>query len=89
MTERPYLLLQRHLHDLPPERAWPGGVQLDQFSDAMAREAHALLQTTYASGGGRVPGFESWWSALSNDPEYAPDLCFPVRDRDGALAGFA
>ena len=89
MTERPYLLLQRGLHDLSPNRAWPDGLHLDTFSDAMAREAHILLETAYASGGGRVPDFERWWSALSSDTEYAPDLCFPVRDRDGALAGFA
>lgn len=89
MTEPPYILMQRGLHDLPPERAWPDGIRLEQFTHAMARDAHALLETAYASGGGRVPDFENWWTALSSDAEYAPDLCFPVRDRGGQLAAFA
>jgi ribosomal protein S18 acetylase RimI-like enzyme len=36
-----------------------------------------------------APPFEDWWSSLSNDGEYDPDLCFPVRDRNGGLVGFA
>lgn len=89
MTERPYLLMQRRLHDCPPDPIWPDGLHLDHFSDGTAREAHVLLELAYASGGGQVPDFETWWAALSQDSEYAPGLCFPVRDGDARLVAFA
>jgi ribosomal protein S18 acetylase RimI-like enzyme len=81
--------MQRRLNDILPDRAWPEGIYLDLFANSMAREAHALLESAYASGGGQVPGFENWWAALSQDAEYASDLCFPLRDQNGNLVAFA
>jgi ribosomal protein S18 acetylase RimI-like enzyme len=68
---------------------WPDGLHLEDFTPACGRDAHALLELAYAKGGGSVPAFEAWWCALSQDGEYDPDLCFPVRDGEGKLVGFA
>ena len=68
---------------------WPDGLHLKNFTPACAGDAHALLELAYANGGGSVPSFEVWWRALSQDSQYDPDLCFPVRDEVGKLVGFA
>jgi ribosomal protein S18 acetylase RimI-like enzyme len=81
--------MRRDLNDLPRTDAWPEGIRLERFTHAMARDAHALMTAAYADGGGRMPAFEAWWRALSQDGEYASELCFPVRDQSGQLAAFA
>jgi ribosomal protein S18 acetylase RimI-like enzyme len=81
--------MRRDLSDLPRAGAWPDGVRLVPFTDFVAAQAHALMTAAYADGGGRMPAFEAWWRALSQDGEYASELCFPVRDQSGQLAAFA
>ncbi|WP_417491790.1 GNAT family N-acetyltransferase [Maricaulis sp.] len=70
---------------------WPDGLVLSRFEPQRhARAARALLNDAYAGGGGDVLAFETWWPALTADPEYRPELCFVAIDSaTGALAGFA
>jgi ribosomal protein S18 acetylase RimI-like enzyme len=81
--------MRRHLSPTVPVPLWPDGVHLEAFTASEAAEAHALLELAYADGGGSVPSLGEWWSVLSQDSEYDPTLCFLVRDRPGALVGFA
>jgi ribosomal protein S18 acetylase RimI-like enzyme len=89
MTERAYLRMRRHLGPTVPVPVWPDGMHLKAFTESEAAEVHALLKLAYANGGGSVPSIGEWWSVLSQDSEYDPSLCFLVRDRRGALVGFA
>jgi ribosomal protein S18 acetylase RimI-like enzyme len=70
---------------------WPAGLVRAEFEPRRhARAARALLNAAYAEGGGDVLDFETWWAALTADPEYRPELCFvAIDDATGALAGFA
>ena len=79
-----YLRMRRRLDESPELPAWSDGVRLEPFSENCATEAHALLALGYADGGGSVPVFGTWWRSLSEDTEYDPSLCFPVRNRDGS-----
>jgi ribosomal protein S18 acetylase RimI-like enzyme len=81
--------MRRRLEGVPEAPSWPDGMHLDRFTEECAAEVHALLTLAYTNGGGSVPYFADWWRSLSGDSEYDPSLCFPVRDRDGDLAGFA
>jgi ribosomal protein S18 acetylase RimI-like enzyme len=89
VTEPPYLRMRRRLDESVGDPIWPEDVHLDTFTDGHAVEAHALLELAYADGGGSVPSFPEWWGSLSHDSEYDPGLCFPVRDGNGGLVGFA
>lgn len=70
---------------------FPNGVVLRAFGpDRHARQARALLNQSYTSGGGDVQAFEDWWPALQADAEYDADLCFVVEDeRTNTLVAFA
>lgn len=73
----------------PP--AFPSGFVLSAFApERHARKARALLNESYASGGGDVQAFEDWWPALQADAECDVDLCFVVEDeKSNLLAAFA
>jgi len=70
---------------------FPSGVVLRAFTPARhAVKARALLNESYASGGGDVQAFEDWWPALQADAEYDQELCFIVEDeRTNLLVAFA
>jgi len=72
-------------------RVFPSGVVLRAFTPAHhAVKARALLNESYASGGGDVQAFEDWWPALQADAEYDQELCFIVEDeRTNLLVAFA
>ena len=89
MTEIPHLRMQRRLSEAVDASMWPDEFHLEVFAEIQAAEVHALLQLAYRDGGGSVPSFGEWWSRLSQDSEYNSELCFPVRDREGCLVGFA
>jgi ribosomal protein S18 acetylase RimI-like enzyme len=89
VTEIPHLRMQRRLSEAMDAPIWPDGVYLQAFAESYAAEVHALLELAYRDGGGSVPAFGEWWRSLSQDSEYDPGLCFPVRDKEGNLAGFA
>ena len=89
MHGQTYLRLRRRLNEPPELPTWPDGVRLERFTESAASEAHALLALAYADGGGSVPSFGDWWSALTADSEYDSSLCFPVRDGEGTLVAFA
>jgi ribosomal protein S18 acetylase RimI-like enzyme len=81
--------MRRPLGEAVAAPIWPDGLDLKDFTQDAARDAHALLELAYANGGGSVPAFQAWWRALSQDSEYDPDLCFPVYEEEEKLVGFA
>jgi ribosomal protein S18 acetylase RimI-like enzyme len=84
------LRFSRSLEAPRPPAAWPPGFAPAAFApDTDAKAIHRLLVEGYAGGGGSVADFESWWAALSSDPEYDPELVFTAHDRSGRLAGAA
>lgn len=89
MTELPHLRMRRRLDESVGDPIWPEEVHLDAFTEDHAAEMHWLLELAYADGGGSVPPFAEWWSSLSRDSEDHPGLCFPVRDGNSGLVGFA
>jgi ribosomal protein S18 acetylase RimI-like enzyme len=89
VTEVPYFRMQRRLSESVDASIWPDDVHLEAFAESHAAEVYALLELAYRDGGGSVPSFGEWWSGLSQDSEYEPELSFLVRDWDGRLVGFA
>lgn len=89
MGEILHCRMRRDLSEIVEAPVWPGDLCLQKFSEEHAAASHALLELSYAEGGGSVPDFAQWWSALSEDDEYDPDLCFLLCDRDGSAAAFA
>jgi len=70
--------------------AWPAGFAMVPFVPSChARAVHGLLAEGYRDGGGSVPGFAAWWSTLSSDAEYDPDLIFLLASPGGAPAAVA
>ena len=58
---------------------WPGGFSTVPFDPSHhPRSVYSVLKDGYANGGGWVPDFDSWWSALARDAEYDPALIFLV-----------
>ena len=89
VTEIPQLRMRRSLAESLETPAWPEDAHLKTFSESHAAEVHALLELAYAKGGGAVDSFEAWWSSLSTDTEYSPNLCFPVYASGGAIVAIA
>ena len=80
----------RRLEGPQSPATWPSGFALLPFlPDKRAQSVHRLLEAGYAAGGGSVADFEPWWSSLSTDDEYDPELVFTVFDPAGELAGVA
>lgn len=65
---------------------WPDGFALKRFSPDDAAELHALLTSVFDD---EEPDFARWWVMRSGDPDYDPDLIFPLRDGRGRLAAAA
>src|SRR5438270_1001483 len=89
VTEISHLRMRRSLAESLETPAWPEDAHLKTFSESHAAEVHALLELAYAKGGGAVDSFEAWWSSLSTDSEYSPNLCFPVYASGGAIVAIA
>jgi ribosomal protein S18 acetylase RimI-like enzyme len=70
------LRMRIDLHGEIPQPQWPGGTHVRAFHAADARRLHALLEHGYGLGGGTVEPFDVWLPALTQDPEFDPDLCF-------------
>jgi ribosomal protein S18 acetylase RimI-like enzyme len=87
--EVPHVRMSRPLGEPIETPNWPDGVYLEAFTAKHSADAHALLELTYTGGGGSVPPFDEWWSLLSRDSEYDPQLCFLARDDHGHLVAFA
>ena len=66
---------------------WPDGFAMRTFQAADAPVLHELLELVFDDG---MNGpFDQWWSRLSADAEFDPELCFMVFDSGGRLAGAA
>lgn len=90
MSAKPYLHLCRQTEDdgaYQPD--WPGNVRLVEFTMSLAEDAHDLMQSSYAMGGGQISEFRPWLDTLLTDAEYDPALVFPVLDNCGRMVAFA
>lgn len=81
MNGLPYLHLELTMQEEPRQPAWPADVSVVTFSDEYARAAHDLLLRGYASGGGSVTDFDSWYNGLIADSEFDPELAVLVLDQ--------
>lgn len=86
---KPVLRMRRVLTAPVLSPAWPAGTGLVTFAPERAAGVHALLAAAYANGGGSVPPFAQWWTAVSHDAEFDPALCFVVQDASGRMIGVA
>jgi ribosomal protein S18 acetylase RimI-like enzyme len=72
--------------DLQPAR-WPAGFAMRTFQTSDAAALYDLLERVFDDG---MNGpFDQWWSRLSADADFDPELCFLVFDGEGRLAGAA
>jgi ribosomal protein S18 acetylase RimI-like enzyme len=76
--------------ELSPDRlrepVWPDGVRLRSFEPGDARSLHSLLEHGYRHGGGSVAAFETWWTQMTTDEEFDPELWF-LAESEGRLVG--
>jgi ribosomal protein S18 acetylase RimI-like enzyme len=72
--------------ELKPAR-WPDGFAMRTFQAADAVALYDLLELVFNDG--MNGSFDPWWSRLSADTEFDPELCFLVLDGEGRLAGAA
>lgn len=54
--------------------ALPDGISITPLHQTRPVELHALLRAAYATGGGAVGDFDSWWWPLVEDEEFDPAL---------------
>jgi ribosomal protein S18 acetylase RimI-like enzyme len=87
--ERKTIRMSRDLQEMIPKPKWPSEITLRPFSTALTRTAHALLELGCADGGGSIAPYREWWSALSGDGEYDPELCLVTETDGNQLVGFA
>lgn len=66
---------------------WPNGTRRLALPVTDPRTLHAILADAYASGFGQVPFFEDWWSGLTQDAEYDPELIIVAATTDGEPIG--
>lgn len=83
------ILMERDLREPLEPAVWPAGARLEEFTTRHARSVHELLSAAYRSGGGSVPGFRNWWSSLSRDIEFDPQLVFLATDEAARVIGVA
>ncbi|RYE58336.1 MAG: GNAT family N-acetyltransferase [Hyphomicrobiales bacterium] len=62
---------------LPPI---PEGLTLMPLWQTRPVDLHTLLRESYATGGGAVGDFESWWWPLVEDEEFDPNLVIIATD---------
>jgi ribosomal protein S18 acetylase RimI-like enzyme len=88
--DRPFVHLRKSLAETLPHPAWPADIQVTSLSHPQdALTAHDLLVTGYRHGGGTVDAFDPWWTTLTADAEFAPELFFLARHRDSEIIGVA
>lgn len=89
MAEAPdFILLRRDLAAPLPPLQLPTTLRIEPVEVTDAREAHALLQSAYATGFGWVPDdWLVWWESVAGDSEFDRDLCLVAREAD-RMVGF-
>lgn len=70
-----------------PAPIWPSGTRRLALPIADRRTLHAILVEAYASGFGQVPPSEDWWTGLTEDAEYDPELFMIAATNDGEPIG--
>ncbi|QQR40128.1 GNAT family N-acetyltransferase [Devosia rhizoryzae] len=81
--------MRKVLDRLEPVPPAPHGISLLPFSRSDSLSLHALLQQGYATGGGSVGKFESWFEPLISDEEFDPDLVLIAVDEQDRPLGLA
>lgn len=76
------------LGDDPPRKpVLPDGLQIEVFSDGLARAYHAALEEAFAEHWEHRPEtFDKWWGRQVAKPDHDPSLWFLVRDGDEIAA---
>ncbi len=84
MAPKPFVLrMRRDLGEAIPQATWPRGILRRTINEHDAKAAHAVLEAGYWEGGGGAPKFRQWWSKLSKDRHFDPELCFLATDIEG------
>jgi mycothiol synthase len=69
------------------EPVLPDGLQIEVFSEDLARAFHAALEESFAEHWEHRPEtFERWWERQVGKPDHDPSLWFLVRDDDEIAA---
>ncbi len=90
MNELSYERLRKDLRGLLREPVWPSGSRLVAFDPIhQAEPVHQLLAEAYATGGGHVGAFVTWWTSIRVDPEYDPSLILLAVDHEDSIVGVA
>ena len=66
-----------------PTPVWPDGVHPVPFTADHALPTHNTLAAAFAGRPDAPPPFETWWNALSTDPEFDLSLCLVFPDSRG------
>ncbi len=81
--------MRRDLREPLDAAVWPEGVHLLGFAMEHAAAVHDVLAVAYVDGGGSVDAFPAWWSSLSTDAEFDPNLIFVAWDSGFRILGVA
>lgn len=79
------LRLRKHLDQTIIVPPLPAGIIMLPLWQARPIALHALLERTYAFGGGSVPGFEDWFFPLVEDDEFDRALMIVLAAGDEPL----
>lgn len=81
--------MRRQLSGFSPSVSAPADVALQPLSQMRPEALHALLQQSYAGGGGTVGNFDEWWGPLTQDSEFDPALVLIAANAGGNPIGLA
>lgn len=81
--------MRKVLESLAPMPPTPSGISLLPFAKSDPIGLHAVLQQAYATGGGSVGTFDSWFEPLVTDEEFDPNLVLIAADDEGKAVGLA
>lgn len=81
--------MRKRLGALDPLPQAPPGISLLPFAKSDPLSLHAVLQQGYATGGGTVGDFYSWFEPLVTDDEFDPNLVLIAVDDAGKPLGLA
>jgi ribosomal protein S18 acetylase RimI-like enzyme len=85
---RDWMLMRCPLASPPPPADWPGSYRLSDLGWGGSEEFYGLLAEVYEGDPGLLP-YDSWWTGVSQDPEFDASLCFYLQGSDGKVAAVA
>jgi len=66
--------LRRDLATAQVLTIWDTSIHQLPLANANPETLYTILSDAYATGFGEVPPFQTWWSTLTNDSEFDPEL---------------